>query len=425
MGLIKAAIGALGGTLADSWKEAIHVERMDNTVILRNGTKITDKRSSNKKGSDNIISNGSVILVEENTCMLTIDNGKITNVVTEPGEYIFDSSTSPSIFAGQIGESVMEAIERFTFGGSASREQKAVYINMQPLPGIPFGTGTPMPYPDPRYNTTIDLRFYGTFEIRIEDAEMAVRFYKEVAGKGVGSGDLFVNDIFKTQQYKNEFMQAMMQALSMLSVKGISYNQISTQLSDLTENVRKATENNWKQRGFTIYNVGMGPVTISDESKELLKDRLKADTMLGGDVQKAMMTGSVARGIENAGSNKGGAMTGFMGVNMAMNAGAGVLGQFGNDNSLNWTCTCGTVNSGKFCVNCGKNKTGDSAGAGWVCPECGTKNDGKFCADCGVKKPKKNNYKCDKCGFTPENPAKPPKFCPECGDVFNDEDLFE
>lgn len=423
MGLIKAVKGALGGMLADSWKEAIHVERMDNTVILRSGTKINDKRSGNKKGSDNIISNGSVILVEENTCMLTIDNGKITNVVTEPGEYIFDSSTSPSIFAGQINESVMDAIERFTFGGSVSREQRAVYINMQPLPGIPFGTGTPMPYPDPRYNTTIDLRFYGTFEIKIEDAEMAVRFYKEVAGKGTGSGDLIVGDIFKTQQYKNEFMQAMMQALNMLSAQGISYNQISTHLFDLTENVRKATENNWKQRGFTVQNVGMGPVTISDESKELLKDRLKADTMLGGDVQKAMMTGSLARGIENAGSNKGGAMTGFMGVNMAANTGANILGQFGNDSS--WTCSCGAVNNGKFCVNCGKNKDGISKNNSWICSECGSKNNGKFCADCGAVKPKKKSYKCDKCGFIPENPENPPKFCPECGDVFSDEDLTD
>lgn len=421
MGLIKAAAGAIGGALADSWKDAVHCAKMDNTVILREGVRLQDKgRSANKKASPNTISSGSVILVEENTCMLTIDNGKITNIVTEPGQYVFENSSSPSIFAGEIEESVNEFIERFLFGGSVSKEQKVVYINMQALPGIPFGTGTPIPYPDPRYNTTVDLRFYGTFEIKITSAEMAVLFYHEVARKGTGAGDMLVLDIFKSQQYKNEFMQAMMQALNMLSTKGISYNQVSTHLFDLTESVQRATENNWHKRGFTVTNIGMGPVTLSDESKDLLKDRLKADTMLGGDVQRAMMTGSVARGIESAGGNAGGATIGFMGMNMAMNAGGSVLGGVGSADT--WTCGCGKVNEKRFCSNCGKNRSGEPSG-GWVCAGCGSKNTGKFCAECGEKKPVRKQFKCDKCGWAPTDPASPPKFCPECGDRFDDSDV--
>ncbi len=425
MGLLKAAIGAVGGTLADSWKDAIHCPKMDNTVLLRHGVKMADARSSNKKGSDNVISNGSVIMVEENTCMLTIDGGKVTNIVTEPGEYIFDSSTSPSIFAGDIAESIQEVIKRFTFGGAAAKEQKVVYINLQEIPGIAFGTGAPMPYPDPRYNTTVELRFFGTFGIRIENAEMAVRFYKEVASRGAGAGDILGTDIFKSQQYKNEFMQAMMQALNMMSTKGISYNQIASYLTDLTDNVEISVKGKWAERGFKVVSVGMGPVTLSDESKELLKDRLKADTMLGDDVQKAMMTGSVARGIENAGSNAGGAMTGFMGVNMATGAGAGILGQMSQNSASSWTCNCGKVNTGKFCENCGKNPNGAAAASGWKCAKCGNTNTGKFCAECGESKPVTKNYKCNVCGFTPPNPENPPKFCPECGDVFNDNDIVD
>lgn len=211
MGLIKAAVGALGGTLGDSWKEAIHCEAMSNSVILRNGTKMNQgsSRSSNSKGTENVISNGSNILVEENTCMLTLDNGKITNIVTEPGSYTLDNSSAPSIFAGQIKDTAKDWLKRFTYGGTPSYEQRVVYINLQKLPGIRFGTSVPVPYFDPKYNTSIDLRFFGTFEIQIPDAEYAVRFYQEVASKGVLSGDMTVSSIFDSNQYKQEFIQAM------------------------------------------------------------------------------------------------------------------------------------------------------------------------------------------------------------------------
>lgn len=310
MGLIKAAVGALTGTLGDTWKEAIHCPVIGNDTVVVNGEKMHNgnARSSNTKGTDNVISNGSAIMVEENTCMLTLDNGKITNVVTEPGRYILDNSTAPSIFAGQIKDSLKDLISRFTYGGTPATEQRVIYINLQKLPGIPFGTGTPVPYPDPRYNTTVELRFYGTFEVQIPDAENACKFYAEVLSKGVNAPQVYVKDIFKNEQYKNEFMQSLMVALNQLSAEGYSYNQITSQLNNLTNKTKDETANNWAQRGLMLTNIGLGPITISEETKELLKDRLKADTMLGGDVQRAMMTGAVARGIEAAGSNENGAM---------------------------------------------------------------------------------------------------------------------
>ena len=461
MGLIKAAVGSLSGTLGDTWKEAIHCPAIDNTIVVANGEKMHEgsARSSNVKGSDNYISNGSAIMVEENTCMLTIDNGKITNVVTEPGRYVLDNSSAPSIFAGQIKDSAKELISRFTYGGTPSVEQRVIYINLQRLPGIKFGTGTTVPYFDPKYNTSIDLRFYGTFEIQIPDAEAAVKFYTQVVSKGVNSGRTTVNDIFANEQYKTEFMQGLMVALNGLSAENFSYSQITSQLTNLTEKARVATLEKWEERGFTLTNIGLGPVTLADESKELLKDRLKADTMLDSDVQRAVMTGAVAKGIESAGANENGAMMGFMGMNMAMNAGGGILGSMpaatqassqsdggwrcpacgatGNSGAFcagcgakkpaPWTCSCGTQNTGKFCSQCGKSKDGDAPAAPtpteWTC-ECGTKNTGKFCSNCGKSKPAApKKYKCDKCGWTPEDPEHPPKFCPECGDPFNDDDL--
>lgn len=462
MGLIKAAIGAIGGTLGDSWKEAIHCGAMSNGVILRTGTKMNQNssRTSNTKGTENVISNGSVIMVEENTCMLTLDNGKITNIVTEPGSYTLDNSSAPSIFAGQIKDSAKDFIKRFTYGGTPSYEQRVVYINLQKLPGIRFGTSTPVPYFDPKYNTSIDLRFYGTFEIQIPDAEYAVRFYQEVASKGVLSGDMTVGSIFDSNQYKQEFIQAMTEALGMLSTQGVFYSMISTKLTELTQNVQTATVNNWQQRGFMVTNIGMGAPTLTEESKKLLGDRLKADTMLDPNVQQAMMAGSVARGIEAAGSNEGGAMMGFMGMNMAQQTGGNILGQMtanaqqynqqqaqanswkcscgtvnagafcsacGNKKPEPWTCSCGAQNTGKFCANCGTSKEGAAPApvvpTEWVC-SCGKTNTGKFCAECGSPKPAApKKYKCDKCGWEPVDPANPPKFCPECGDPFDENDL--
>jgi membrane protease subunit (stomatin/prohibitin family) len=448
MGLLKAAGAAIGGSLADQWKEAMSCPKMDNTIILRKGTVMNQGKGSNTKGNPDLITNGSVILVEENTCMLTIDNGKITNIVTEPGAYTLDNSSAPSIFAGQILDTLKDTLKRFTFGGTPSTQQRVVYINLMPLPGIPFGTSTPMPYFDPAYNTSIDLRFFGTFEIQVCDAESAVLFYNNVASKGSQAGDMPVAEIFKSEQYKKEFMQAMMKSLNMLSNKGVRYSQISAYLDDLTHESQEATQRTWKeQRGFTITNVAMSAVTITDESKDLLGDRLKADTMLGGDVQRAMMAGSVARGIEAAGSNQGGAMMGFMGMNMAQQMGGNVLGGFGQAPDTHqaqqmqqagmpmqqqpmamqqqaapqqaapaadmWTCSCGTQNPGNFCQQCGGGKPAPAPVAGeWSC-SCGAGNTGNFCQQCGGGKPAdepvSSDWNCE-CGV-----ANSGNFCQGCG----------
>lgn len=466
MGLIKAAVGALGGTLADSWKEAIHCGAIDNKTLLKVGTKMhaDSSRTSNTKGTENYISNGSAIMVEENTCMLTVDNGKITNVVTEPGQYILDNSSAPSIFAGNIKDSAKELIKRFTYGGTPSTEQKVVYINLMRIPNLPFGTANPMPYFDPHYNTSIELRFFGNFEIQIPDAEAAVKFYSEVCAKGTSAGDMSAMSIFGTQMYKNELEQALMTALNGLSEQGVMYSRIQGSLAALTTLAREATATTWLERGFSITSIAFGgPITLSEDSKKLLGARLEADTQLDPNVQRAMMNKSLAAGIEAMGSNEGngGGMMGVMGMNAMMNMGGNILNSYGtaapqqaapqNAPADGWKCACGAVNNGKFCSTCGKPKPeawvcscgasnttnfctncgakkgeaapAPAAPAEWVC-ECGSKNTSKFCANCGKAKPAApKKYKCDKCGWTPADPEKPPKFCPECGDPFNDDDI--
>jgi len=430
MGLIKAATSAVGGVLGDSWKEAMHCERMDNTVILRRGTRMNAGTGSNAKGNANIINKGSIINVEEMTCMLTLDNGRITNIVTEPGQYVFDNSTAPSVWAGDIAASLKDALMRFTFGGLASTEQKVVYINLQRLPGIKFGTGSEVPYPDPRYNTTLNLRYYGTFEIQIPDAEMAVRFYREVGSKGVGAGDITVAEVFGSDQYKMEFMGFMETAMNYMAGDGVCYNELARSKEKLTQYAKDATRDNWLTRGFMLTSVALGPVSITKESEDLLSERRQADTMLGGDVQRAMIARGLAHGIESAGKNEGGAMMGFMGLNMAQQAGGNILGQMGPANDAfnqnqsgyqqpqqrpqgggtganTWKCACGADNAGKFCSQCGAAKP--ESPAGWTC-SCGKVNTGKFCAECGKPAPAASAEWTCTCGA--KNTGK---FCSNCG----------
>ena len=466
MGLIKAAAGALGGALGDAWQDAIHCPTMDNQTVACHGVKMAnpnDSRTSNTKGSANVITNKSWIIVEQNVCMLTIDNGKITGVVTEPGRYQFVNSSAPSVFAGEIGDAAKDVIQRFIYGGTPSYEQQVIYINLQRLPGIRFGTGTPVPYFDPRYNTTIELRFHGTFEIQIPDAENAVKFYSQVMAKGVNASDLTVNGLFNNEQYKTELLESITAGLAGLSAENVTYAAIQPKVKRLRELTSVELESIWGPRGIKLTSLAIPAVTPTEESKELLGDRLKADTLTNPDVQRAVMVGSVAKGIEAAGANENGAMMGFMGMNMAMGAGGNILGTMpptqqpmggmqggmqqapangwtcscgavntgafcsncGNKKPEAWTCSCGATNTTKFCANCGKSKAGAApqAPAGWTC-ECGNVNTTKFCSNCGKPKPAaKKKYKCDKCGWTPADPAHPPKFCPECGDPFDDSDL--
>ena len=469
MGLIKAGLGALGGTLADQWKEFFYCEAMDKEVMVTKGQKRVSGRSSNTKGSDNIITSGSGIAVADGQCMIIVEQGKVVEVCAEPGEFTYDSSTEPSIFTGNLGDSIVETFKtvgkRFTYGGDTGKDQRVYYFNTKELTGNKFGTPNPVPFRvvDSKIGLDVDvsLRCSGVYSYKIADPML---FYTNVCGNVEHE---YTRDQLDSQ-LKAEFISALQPALAKLSDMELRPNQIIAHNTDLENAMNEALSAKWGQlRGLKVVSIALGSVTLPDEDAEMIKQLQRTAVMRDPTMAGATLVGAQADAMKAAASNEGGAMTGFMGMGMAMNAGgmnAQNLFAMGQQQQQNrqqteqprdhegmerWKCSCGAVVSGKFCPECGAKKpepvqTGAwkcSCGAtatGKFCPECGAKkpadedgwtcscgtvNKGKFCQNCGAKKPEGTPlYRCDKCGWEPEDPKHPPKFCPECGDPFDDGD---
>ena len=432
MGLIKAGMGALGGTLADQWKEFFYCESMPKEVLVTKGQKRTTGRSSNTKGNDNIISNGSGIAVADGQCMIIVEQGKVVEVCAEPGEFTYDTSTEPSIFSGNLGESIKETFKtvgkRFTYGGDT-----------------------------------------GVYSYKIVDPLL---FYSNVCGN--------VEQEYSREELdstlKTEFISALQPAFGRLSEMELRPNQIVTHNTDLENAMNTALSEKWGAlRGLKVVSIALGSVTLPDEDAELIKQAQRTAIMRDPTMAAATLVGAQADAMKTAAGNEAGAMTGFMGMGMAMNAAGGgmnaqnlfAMGQQQQAQQAaptpqpapvpqaapaagGWKCACGTTVTGNFCPNCGAKKPEPkpepgawkcSCGAtvtGNFCPECGSKrpaedegwtcscgavNKGKFCTNCGAKKPAGAPlYRCDKCGWEPEDPKNPPRFCPECGDIFDEND---
>ena len=429
MGLIKAAAGALGGTLADQWKEFFYCESMAKEVLVTKGQKRISGRSSNTKGNDNIISNGSGIAVADGQCMIIVEQGKIVEVCAEPGEFTYDSSTEPSIFAGNLKDSIKETFKtvgkRFTYGGDTGKDQRIYYFNTKELIDNKFGTPNPIPFRvvDSKIGLDIDvsIRCSGVYSYRIADPLL---FYTNVCGNVTNE---YTRDEIDNQ-LKTEFISALQPAFGQLSALEIRPNQIVTHNTDLENAMNEALSQKWSElRGLEVVSVALGSVTLPEEDQELIKQAQRTAMYKDPTMGAAALTGAQADAMKAAASNSAGAMTGFMGMGMAMNTGAAAnaqnlyaMGQQQQQAAAGWKCTkCGAMATGKFCTECGAPKPSDD---GWTC-SCGAVNKGKFCSNCGSKKPEGAPlYKCDKCGWEPEDPHNPPKFCPECGDIFNDSD---
>ena len=453
MGLIKAGIGALGGTLADQWKEFFYCESMPKEVLVTKGQKRVGGRSSNTKGSDNIISNGSGIAVADGQCMIIVEQGKVVEVCAEPGEFTYDTSTEPSIFAGNLGESIKETFKtigkRFTYGGDTGKDQRVYYFNTKELIDNKFGTPNPIPFRvvDSKIGLDLDVsvRCSGVYSYKIADPLL---FYTNVCGnveKEYSRDEL-------DSQLKTEFVSALQPAFGRLSDLELRPNQIVTHNTDLENAMNAALSEKWGAlRGLKVVSIAIGSVTLPDEDAEMIKQAQRVAIMRDPTMAAATLVGAQADAMKTAAGNQAGAMTGFMGMGMAMNAGGGMntqnlfaMGQQQEQAKQQapaagewkcacgakkpepqaaadtWKCSCGAEAAGKFCPECGKPKPADAAG--WTC-SCGTVNQGKFCQNCGAKKPEGAPvYRCDKCGWKPEDPTHPPKFCPECGDIFDDND---
>ena len=443
MGLIKAVVGAAGGFLADQWREYFYCDALDANTLVTKGVHRTGSRSSNTKGSDNVISNGSIVAVNEGQCMIIVDQGKVTEFCAEAGEFLYDSSSEPSLFYGSLGKNLIESFKavgkRIAFGGEPPKDQRVYYFNTKEITDNKFGTQNPVPFKvvineQLGFKLSVDLRCHGVYSYKIIDPLL---FYTNVCGN--------VSESYKRSEIdamlKGELIMALQPALATLSAAGVSYDQIPAHTKEVRDALNVELANDWGKRGIEVYSMNMGVPSIPEEQRKKITEWEETSMTLNPNTAAARMVGGQISAMNKAADNSAGAMTGFMGMGMAMNSGgnntaalytmgqqtpqtpaAPAQGAPAAPAAAGWTCACGAAgNTGKFCAECGAAKPQDSAG--WTCA-CGAVNKGKFCAECGAKKPADAPlYKCDKCGWEPEDPKNPPKFCPECGDRFDDKDI--
>ena len=455
MGLIRAAISAVGGTMADQWKEFFICESLDVDVLAVKGQKRIGSRSANKKGSDNLITSGSGIAVADGQCALIVEQGKIVEVCAEPGEYTYDASTEPTIFSGNLGSSLDQVFDvigkRFTYGGDTGKDQRIYYINTKELIDNKFGTPNPVPFRVVDRNIGLDVdvavRCSGVYSYRISNPLL---FYANVCGN--------IEQEYRREeldhQLKTEFISALQPAFAKISDLEIRPNALPGHVTELCDAMNEALTGKWANtRGITVVSVAIGTIDLPKADAEMIKQAQKTAILRDPMMAAATLTEAQAGAMKTAAGNSAGAMTGFMGMGMAaqnggMNAqnlyqmGAEMAQHNAGQNQQNvssqphmtapgkggekeaagkWTCACGAVNEKewKFCQECGKERPQE----GWIC-SCGAENKGKFCTECGKPRPKGTPvYQCDKCGWKPEDPKNPPKFCPECGDPFDANDI--
>ena len=422
MGIIKAVTQAVGGAFADQWLEVIEADNMGDQTVFTKGTLI--RRGENKKGTDNVVSNGSMIHVYDNQFMMLVDGGKIVDYTAEPGYYKVDHSSMPSLLNGQLGDSIKESFDRFRFGGQTPQKQQVFFVNLQEIKGIKFGTRQPINYFDSFYNAELFLRAHGTYSIKIVDP---LKFYAEAVPKN--KDHVEIDEI--NEQYLSEFLEALQSSVNQMSADGFRISFVSSKARELGKYMANTLDEEWNQtRGMEIQAVGIASVSYDEESQKLINMRNEG-AMLGGDasVLRGMAVKNLTEGVRDAGSNAGGAMTGFMGVGMGMQqfntsmeglntmtAGmAGTQPQAAPQQAAapqqtaapanSWTCECGASNTGKFCSECGK--PAPAPVNSWTC-ECGTVNTGKFCSECGKPAPAAE-WTCE-CGTVNKG-----KFCSNCG----------
>ena len=486
MGLIKAGMGAVGGVLGDQWKEFIYCESLKPDVLVAKGRKRTSSRgrSSNTSSEDNIISNGSTIAINDGQCMIIVENGKVVEICSEPGEFVYDASTEPSLFADGLNMQSVKNVfaqigKRFTYGGDPGKDQRVYYFNTKEIIGNKYGTASPIQFRivDQRIGLDADIpiRCFGEYSYKITNP---ILFYTNVCSN-------VENEYLRSEidgQLKSELLGALNVAFGVMSEKGVRYSALPAHAEEIGDQLNEVLSKKWRDlRGIEVVSFGVSSVKASEEDEKYIRD---LQALSNPNARASFLTGATGAAMQTAAANEGGAMMGFMGMGMAGMQGANMMnginqqmgyppqggypgalqgypqqggypgapqgmavgaapagwtcscGQSGNTGKFcgacgkpkeepkaGWTCSCGHAgNTGKFCAECGKPQQA-AAPAGWTC-SCGTINQGKFCANCGSKKPADAPlYKCDKCGWVPTDPKNPPKFCPECGDLFDERDI--
>ncbi|TCU64817.1 membrane protease subunit (stomatin/prohibitin family) [Tissierella praeacuta] len=399
MGLIKAISSAIGGSLADQWLEVIEPNDMSDSTVFTSGITVRkdSRRGSNKRATENTVSNGSIIHVYSNQLMILVDGGKIVDYTAEEGYYKVDNSSLPSLFNGSFKDSLKESFQRVKYGGVTPTFQKVYYINLQEIKGIKFGTPNPLNYFDNFYNSELFLRTFGTYSIKITDP---ILFYMEAIPRNKDKVD--IEDI--NEQYLSEFLEALQSAMNQMSVDGIRISHVPSKGRELSQYMANILDDDWKRmRGMEIQSVGIASISYDDESKELINMRNKGAMLGEPSVREGYVQGSIARGLEAAGSNEGGSATAFMGMGIGMQGAGGFMGASSASNYNQMAQGQSQQNQG-----------GNMPKSHWFCTNCGAKNSGNFCSECGTKR--ETPAQCSNCGYKPT--GENPKFCPECGNKF-------
>lgn len=435
-GVVGAGIGAAGGVLADTWKDYFVCDSMAADELVKKGEQNQGRRGVNRKGSDNIITTGSVVVVAEGQCMLIVDQGKIVEFCAEPGAFTYDASSEPSLFCGDLKRGIIESFKtfgkRFTFGAETAHDQRVYYVNTKEIIGNKYGTASPVPFRVVDTNIGLDvdiaIKCFGEYSYKITDP---VLFYANVVGNIT---DTYTRDNLDSQ-LKSELLTALQPAFAKISAQGIRYSALPAHTAEIADALNEVLSDKWAGlRGISVVSFGVSSVSASEEDAELIKEIQRNAALRDPRMAAAHLTGAQAEAMQAAAQNEGGmgAIGAFMGMGMAQNAGGaqatnlfGMAPQQTPANNGGWTCAnCGqTGNTGKFCTNCGAANPANAAASGWTCPNCGSVNSGKFCAECGTAKPQPLRYACSNCGWVPQDPTHPPKFCPECGDPFGEEDI--
>ena len=394
MGLIKAAVGAAGGVLADQWRDYIYGGEMNADVLVMKGKKRTSRRSSNTDGEDNIISNGSIVAVNEGQAMIIVEQGKVVDLCAEPGEYVYDRSTEPSLFTGNLSQSIKDVFHRigrrFTFGGDTGNDQRVYYFNTKEIVGNKYGTPGAIPFRvvDRRIGLDVDIavKCFGEYSYRLDNP---ILFYTNVCGN---VDEEYTRDRLDGQ-LKTEFMTALQPAFARISEMGIRYSALPAHTMELAQSMNEVLSEKWKElRGIEVVSVGVSSVKASEEDEQMIKDIQRNAAFRDPTMAAANLAGAQADAMKTAAANEGGmgAMGAFMGVGMAQQAGGANAAELYRVGAAKpeepktggtWTCSCGTENTGNFCTNCGKKRPEE-----WVCSHCGTRNKGSFCTECGQKR---------------------------------------
>ncbi len=414
MGLIKSALSAINTTLADQWKEYIYCDSLDSDTLVQKGS-VRVTGGSNTQRSSNIISDGSKIAVNEGQFMIIVENGKIVDFTSEPGAYIYNTGTEPSLFdSGFTGlkESFKKVGKRFTFGGQPENDQRVYFINTKEIINNKIGIGN-VPFRDSEFNFTVKIMGYGTYSYKITDPVM---FYTNLCAN--------VTDSYKRteieDQLRSEVQESLQPALGRIALKGIAYDQLPLYTKEIGDEVNKDLTSDWTVlRGISVVSVAFASITVDEESAAKINQFQESRVYSNPQMLASRLGTSQANAMETAAGNSAGAMQGFLGMGMAMQQGgtnaAQIMGMAQNNaaaapstpSANTWKCECGCENTGKFCSECGKPKPADE----WVC-ECGTANTGKFCSECGKPKPA-GEWVCE-CGTVNTG-----KFCSECGKSAN------